>query len=392
VRFAFQSQHLMIGFAARASRGGEERAPVVFREFLTSDDGDRLMGRLTEIWSALTPFAPSGSPIPLESQVDHIVAVMHPDRRVEVWINEVAFAIKAKCKRDVAAGEGVLRDDIVDVAEMVPVGVQIPTGCGFAIMFSVGWRKGLVYDFGPLLPRDQMPAELREALSGKDPVAVPRLLGGLYSYLQFRSRFVLTEEDWRRLLDERWFAFSGLPAGLLDEMIQHVRAGWRLDDLLPKISSAVRGNLPRTRAMVAGVRVFARHRRLIGDALSSFERGEHQLAAAALYPVVEGLLREHHAVYGAGKAKPEALAESATQDALGSQFSLLLPLRFKEYLTKVFFGPEDFSDPAQVTRATRHAVAHGVASDDVLAEKAAIIGVLLIEQLAYLLQQDVVSP
>lgn len=68
---------------------------------------------------------------------------------------------------------------------------------------------------------------------------------------------------------------------------------------------------------------------------------------------------------------------------------MLLPLRFKEYLTEVFFGFEDFNaDPTQVKLVTRHAVAHGVASDELLDEKAAVIGVLLVQQLAYLLPSD----
>src|SRR4051812_46537475 len=123
----------------------------------------------------------------------------------------------------------------------------------------------------------------------------------------------------------------------------------------------------------------------LGDALNAFDRGEYPLAATAIYPRVEGLLREHHAIRGNGAPKPDALAGSATERPGTPAFSLLLPLRFRRYLTDVFFAFEDFSDPTKVTRATRHAVAHGVASDDVLDAKAAAIGVLMLQQLAYLL-------
>jgi hypothetical protein len=94
------------------------------------------------------------------------------------------------------------------------------------------------------------------------------------------------------------------------------------------------------------------------------------------------------AVADSGAPKPDALAGTATSRPTAPAFSLLLPLRFKRYLTDVFFGFEDFTDPTKVTRATRHAVAHGVASDDVLDAKAAAIGVLLLQQLAYLLPAE----
>ncbi len=174
-------------------------------------------------------------------------------------------------------------------------------------------------------------------------------------------------------------------------MAHHAREGWPLDDLLPKILGAVRNDLPKVRALITSGPLFARHRKVLIDALEAFQRGEHALAAAAIYPRIEGILREHHAIRGTGKPGPAALAGSATRTAGSAGVSLLLPLRFEEYLTGVFFGSEDFSDPTQVTRVTRHAVAHGVASDDLLDEKAAVIGVLLIQQLAYLLPGDQVS-
>jgi hypothetical protein len=171
-------------------------------------------------------------------------------------------------------------------------------------------------------------------------------------------------------------------------MANHAREGWPIDDLLPKVVAAVKGDLPKTRALVASGPLFGRHRKVLLEALRAFEQGEYALAAAACYPRIEGILREHHAIRGTGKPKPAALAATATQKAGDPTLNLLLPLRFEQYLTDVFFGFEDFSDPTQVTRVTRHAVAHGVASDELLDEKAAVIGVLLVQQLAYLLPDE----
>ena len=71
----------------------------------------------------------------------------------------------------------------------------------------------------------------------------------------------------------------------------------------------------------------------------------------------------------------------ATGDAGGNG---TLPRRWR-HLSGFFFGYEDFTDPTKVTRVTRHAVSHGVASDELLDAKAAAIGILVVQQLAYLL-------
>lgn len=379
MHFTFTEERRLVGFAARSARAGEERAPVVFREFVTSEDGERLVQRLDALSDALLSKAPPGERIP-ESQIDHLIALLHLDGRVEVWVNEHGFRAKMKPTRDVAAGEPVMRDDIAEIAAMEPIGLVFPPDAGYVVLFSVGWRKGLAFDFGPLVPAEQFPPGTDR--STRD---VPRLLGGLCTYLLFRNRFILSEEEWCRFFTERWFPFAGLPPRLIDAMTQHARDGWPIDELLPRVLEAVGSSLPKTKALVASGPLFERHRKVLGDALNAFERGEYQLAAAAIYPRVEGLLREHHAIRGTGAPNPDALAGTATYRPKAPPFSLLLPLRFKQYLTDVFFAFEDFADPTKVSHATRHAVAHGVASDEVLDAKAAVIGVLLLQQLAYLL-------
>src|SRR5438477_9705607 len=123
MHFTLKDQPLLLGFAARSSRGGEEPAPVVVREFVTTEDGEKLIDRLTAISDAFLSKAPADSQVPPESQIDHLIALQYRDGRADVWVNEPGFLVKAKVKRDVAAGEAVLRDDFADIAEMVPPGI-----------------------------------------------------------------------------------------------------------------------------------------------------------------------------------------------------------------------------------------------------------------------------
>jgi hypothetical protein len=94
----------------------------VFREFVTSEDGERLIARLDALSDAFLAKAPAGARLQ-ESQIDHLIALLHLDGRVEVWVNELGFRAKMKVTRNVAAGEPVLRDDVADIAAMEPLGV-----------------------------------------------------------------------------------------------------------------------------------------------------------------------------------------------------------------------------------------------------------------------------
>jgi len=77
-----------------------------------------------------------------------------------VYLNELDLRASVRASRPIEAGEPVTRDDFVDV-ERLEIGVQVPKDVGALFIFSVGWRKGLFYDFGPVAgpfprPRDDV--------------------------------------------------------------------------------------------------------------------------------------------------------------------------------------------------------------------------------------------
>lgn len=385
MRFSFRNELPLAGFAARSARKGDMKAPVVFRQMLTTEDGELLASRLMEISKAILAKAPPGVQVPKESQIDNMIALVHRDGGVNAWVNDVNFHAKAKVKRSVAAGEPVMADDLVDIAEMVPEGISFPDDAGYIVLISVGWRKGLVFDFSPVMPPEHLP---REVLAQR-PMPVTKMLAGMYTYLQYRNRFIMTEEDWNRFFASRWFPFTALPGEVVDEMVNHAREGWDIDDVLPRVLQAVKAQLPDLRKLVASSPMFQRHRKILSEALDAFERGEHALAVAAMYPRIEGILRERYALREPRKPNQADLASTpAIHTDAHPTFSLLLPARFSGYLSDFFFGYEDFTDPTKVTRVTRHAVSHGVASDQLLDAKAAAIGVLVIQQLAYLIPSE----
>jgi hypothetical protein len=370
MRFNFdQGTERFAGFADAAARAGET-ARVVTAEFLTTDDGDRLFSRAEQLYAFLAARAPA--PIPAPSQIDHMCAFFHRSGAVDVFVNEPGFTALTQVKTSVVAGAPVMSDQVSDVVSMVPSGVAIPADAGHFVLFSHGWRKAVVYDFGAASD------------AGGPSAALGLKLGAAFSYLLGRSRFTISEEAWQRLLEQRWFPFIGLPAELLHEMIAHAEAGWSVDDLLPRLSFNTRTRLPAIGNLVKTAPTLERHRKVIEQAFGAFDRSDYALVTAALLPRVEGIIRERHANRGAGRASQTALVETVGKSG-SHTFSLMLPRRLATYLEEVFFGPEDFTDPARVRNVTRHAVAHGVVSDGLLGEKEATLAVLLVEQLTFLM-------
>ena len=104
-------------------------------------------------------------------------------------------------------------DDIADL-EHVDLGVDIPEDAGFIFVFSVGWRKGLLFDYGPILPNQE-----------------PRLydigsvLAQSYAHVFFQKLFSITESEWEYLSQGKWFPFTGLRKDTIDRLIK-LRQGW----------------------------------------------------------------------------------------------------------------------------------------------------------------------
>jgi hypothetical protein len=225
--------------------------------------------------------------------------------------------MKMRPKRTIQKGEVVWLDDIADIETVDARGLQVPDNAGYVILFSVGWQKGLLYDFTPF--HADFKLGVRHLL---------RRLAAAFSCLMFRDRFALSELEWVALTAQQWFPFAGLSHDLIQEMVNHVRADWSVDDLLPKIVSHVRADLPSLREFVQDNEVFRRHRVLLRQVIDAFERREYAMVTQCLFSRVEGILRDHVNV-----AKPSQSELSGTVEECISrhEMSLLMPSKFRTH-------------------------------------------------------------
>jgi hypothetical protein len=357
---------LPVGYTAAAARP-PEKVPVRYTEFLSSEDGQEFIRRLEGYPSAVLARLPTTARVN-PSQVDHLLAVIRRDRTATVYVNELYLTVATKIGRDIRYGERVFKDDIIDIHDVDP-GVPLPADAGLVFVFSVGWRKGMFYDLGPLLP-DPSPRPF-------DPRAA---FGHCYAHVLFQERFSITEGEWDALCASKWFPFVGLGNETIKQMLNHLREGWDLDDLTDGVVTEVQGKLP------AFIRAWKRHPSFVGH-MGILDRAAERFAArdfisctGLLFPRIEGILRSNHAAGGApDKPSQENLCMSAVRANAGRGRCLLLPRMFERYLREVYFASFDPKDAS--IDVSRNSIGHGVAAPSAFTAQAAVVGLLVIHQL-----------
>lgn len=371
-------ENLPAGTAASSVRGGktdgEVTGGVILREFLSSEDGDRLIGSLEDVSEMLFSKIPADRR-PKPSQIDHLLAVIHKDKMATLYINELQFEARVSTKRRLKAGQigqPVYVDDIADISTLEFPGVEIPNDAGIFFIFSFEWRKGLFYDLTPFHPDSD----------GSREYNINNLLGQLYAYLMLQNRIKIPEDVWEKMFTQDWFPFISLSSSLINEMKAYATAGWEIDDLLPKITEEVKQPLNDWLEKWSTKSLYKGHIELIRKAAERFLASDHHSAISILYLRIEGILRDYYRLHGVEKPSQERLVKTAVQADLSADRTKLplLPDKFLRYLLEVYF--RDF-DPDQPEGLSRNTIAHGEASPEAFSEKGSVIGFLILDQLFY---------
>ena len=142
--------HPPAGFAGTSARA-DELVQVIYREFTSTEDGQHFINRLERgVDPILREIPTSVRP----SAVDHMLALIRKDGETTVFLNELEIEGTFRTARPVKKGQDMTKDDIADIVRL-DLGVDIPEDAGFIFVFSVGWRKGLFFDYGPIGPNQE---------------------------------------------------------------------------------------------------------------------------------------------------------------------------------------------------------------------------------------------
>jgi len=218
--------NLPAGIALTSVRGGGE-VQVTFREFTSSENGDRFIQRLEGIPNdILGKLQINQKP----STIDRMLVVIERNKNASVYLDELKLVAKIRSKRKIKQkDEPIYQDDIAEIDRLdFGEGIVIPDDAGIIFLFSSGWRKGLFFDFGtlhdPTIPRNY---------------DLGKVLGYYYSYLEFQHLFKLEEIEWKKLFDQKWFPFTSLKTSTVQRMLGFVRNEMPVDDLLQNIVDEV---------------------------------------------------------------------------------------------------------------------------------------------------------
>ena len=302
------------------------------------------------------------------SQVDHLLAIIQQSGQAKVYINELPLCLSIRAKQSISAGTAVTIDNIADIQSLTLGVNDIPPDAAVVFLFSIGWRKGLYYDLGPLSATEQ---SCRTYDLGC-------LLGQLWAHVLFQERFALLDGEWDTLFDKQWFPFITLRKETLHKMFDLIRSNWDIDEIIPDVVKEVKAV---SDSMLDGWRrheAFVPHMPVLELIIKHFHDGDYVSCVHLAFTRIEGIMRTYRQCRGFSKG--ERLEVSIIRGDR-DRITPLLPQRFEHYLKEVYF--KNFNPDEPTPELSRHSVAHGCIDASLCSAKASVIGILIINQLFY---------
>jgi hypothetical protein len=364
------------GYALGDAAQGEI-ATVVLMDFNVIENGELFVQRLEGFPQLVLNAIPEQSRC-LPSQVDNMLAIFPKKGTVTVYLNELEKEALICPKRDIPAGGLIYKDDLAQIARLRFKGdIQIPDDAGFFYLFSEGWRKGFFFDFTPLAPQGK-----------KRNYDLEKLFAAMHNYLLFQEVFKATDAEWQVLLEHGWFPFIALKSATVARMFWSGRTGKSFDELAELVASEFEPQIDTQLVVWKNNKLAENQRSSLELAVKHYKQGDFASACSVIYPQIEGLMRSFFSAQGlSGKRSQSALVDSTIKLHAESThgFSLLLPERFKTFLTDYFFSDFDPDKPEGVSRNT---IGHGVAKFEELDKVAALRGFLLVDQIIYYMRVE----
>lgn len=367
---------LPVGYSACFATAGEP-VHVVTKEFVSSEDGNDFITRLEGVSNCLAPVFDLEEGV-RPSQVDHLLAIVRRDETATVYCNELCITATVQIKKPkVDAGEFIMKDDIADIDELDFRDAQnntivVPADCGVVAILSVGWRKGLYFDYSVF--------RVGAAPRTDD---LKRLFGRFYARLVFQEIYSITDAQWDRLIGWGWFPFMGLHDSKRRELL-----AWTNADREPPMALFEEFCVsfqPRLAAHLESWKkspMLASHADFLQSAYERYLAKDYVSCISILYPRIEGLLRTLFiADTPSGKPTQSTMVQRLVERR--PEHSVLLPRPFERYLLQVFF--RNFDERSGDVPLSRHSVGHGVSNAADYDLIKASLGFLVVDQILFYL-------
>lgn len=349
----------------------DEMLTVCTQARLSSEDGAAFLFHLEAIWRCFdVPMRKRGV---FPSQVDHFLAIMTREGEATLYCNELQQRILVRSKRRVDAGQQVSKDDIADMEELTfhdasGTRIEIPPECGVVVILSHGWRKSLFYDLG--VDSESVPRT----------VDMGKLLGRMMAELWFQEVYSIADDQWMRMIDWGWFPFIWMTDTDRTKVIGFSTREQEPRTILEEVCESYRSVLPERLDSWRKKGSLQEQMPFLEKSLEHYLAGDYLSCIQVLFPRIEGVMRKLHLL-----RCPEERASQSTMVnnlvASKSDYSLLLPARFKDYLLGFYF--RSFDVQAGDIPLSRHSVAHGASLPEDYDFLKASLGFMILDQIFY---------
>lgn len=369
--YEIQLKERIMGYSTKAVRGGEMAEVQVFGATST-EDGDLHLKYLEGFPQTVL------SMLPCEIQpfeIKTLVVLIAHDLKAKVYVNELKITGLAitKAKR-VEKGQHVTRDDIIGVDRIKLGNISFPDDNAYFCVLSIGWDKAYLFDFTPL--NDQVQIKLE--------YDVEKFIGSYVSYLMFKTVHKISDSEWQAIFNQNWFPFSALKFATIELMINHIRAGWYVDELIDKIDEDASSYLNEWIQEWETNGSLTPYVDFLKKAFERHQSDDYVSSVSILYPQIEGLLRKDFIKDNPSKEgrKQDILIAHLTSKAEINTAALTtyLPSRFKDFLQQCYF--RDFVANSTENEISRHSVAHGASSIEKYSRKESLLGLLAFSQIS----------
>lgn len=308
------------------------------------------------------------------SNIRNFLAIIHPNNKVEVYINELEVLGEALAAKSVKEGDAVRKSDIYHFDRIFFKDVEFPQDCGYVVILSNGWDRVLCYDFGPLMGGEN---------ARPIDYDVGRIIGVGLSASIFYDVFDLDESEWDKVIQSGWFPFSYLGYEQQKKIFNYVKQGWDTDEIEKSIDELFCNSSAEWLMQIASNGKVSPHYDIIESAIKYHVNEQYDASIHILYPRIEALLREDFIRANPTRegrrqnALSEHIPTSITQHA--HSVTRLFPEQFGEYILKYYF--KDFNVTGVSDFVSRNTLGHGAAPSSSLNRKSSLVGFLILDQI-----------
>lgn len=383
MHFHFDKIQDLAGFAVENGKGKETIA-VLARASLTSDEPDfyQYSEHISNIFLSKKQIQIDG--------VYQFLVLIHSDLSADLYVNDFPVSMEIKAKRDLGAGETVMLDDVADIRKVKFTEIEVKDTDKIIYCFKIGWRFGLFFD---LSSRVQPP-------DAPEPIPVEKLdiektelaLGELRRYLTFYHIYKVLESEtqFSEMMKDGWFPFVEILSGEYKNLSRAYQDKFDFENKVKTIvDSFGEDRIKKITNKWWKNKIFSDKRALIEAGINAYLQNDQDgfvNCIKNLSTEVEGILRKvYHSETGKGDGvkSPDLINHIVEKGKIssGSDYSLLLPLPFLEYLQNVVFA--NFNVESGKVDMSRNASSHGVAEIQQYTKDRALQLILILDQIYF---------